>query len=87
MSKDPYPIDDPGLPAGWLALFDPNSSRTYYWHQAKNETTYVRPGGPATSAQVCVACACVCVCVGLLFRQRFVVGRRRAARTHVHTNK
>ena len=64
MSKDPYPIDDPGLPAGWLALYDPNSSRTYYWHQAKNETTYVRPGGPApaASAQVRFVFVCVSVC-------------------------
>lgn len=39
----PHRVDDPTLPAGWDAVYDPNSGLRYYWNRRSNETTYDHP--------------------------------------------
>lgn len=67
MSSGPQKVEDPTLPQPWVAIFDPNSQRKYYWNPSTNVTTYERPasapsggmggygGAPGTSYQACQA--------------------------------
>lgn len=38
-----YAIADDALPEGWVAVYDPLSASTYYYHQETKETTWDRP--------------------------------------------
>eukprot|EP00434_Breviolum_minutum_P017821 symbB.v1.2.015730.t1/scaffold1184.1/size176679/10 len=42
--QQPVMVD--GLPPPWVGVADPNSGQLYYWNQATNETTWIRPGTP-----------------------------------------
>jgi len=42
--QQPVMVD--GLPPPWVGVADPNSGQLYYWNQATNETTWIRPGAP-----------------------------------------
>jgi ATP-dependent RNA helicase DDX5/DBP2 len=46
----PQKVDDPGLAAGWQALYDPGSGLKYYWNPSTNVTTYQRPAGSGPEA-------------------------------------
>lgn len=45
----PQKVEDASLPHPWIAIFDPNSQKKYYWNPSTNVTTYDRPGPPAAS--------------------------------------
>lgn len=45
----PAPQNDQ-LPAGWVALQDPSSGRTYYANQTTGETAWEKPAPPAAAA-------------------------------------
>ena len=43
-------VDDPSLPDGWVAQYDPTQDANYYFNESTGETTWKHPGPQGDSS-------------------------------------